>query len=45
MNKNYEQPNVSIMTFKEDVIRTSTPGVGDFNPDWLSDFTNNNGNA
>lgn len=45
MNKNYEQPNVSIMTFKEDVVRTSTPGVVNFSPDWLSDFNNDNSDA
>ena len=45
MNKNYEQPNVSIMTLTTDVIRTSTPGVVKFNPDWLSDFNDGNSDA
>ena len=35
MNKNYEQPNVQITKLQDDVIRTSAPGVGNFNPDWL----------
>ena len=36
MNKTYEQPNVKIMALTvDDVIRTSTPGVGSFNPMWL----------
>ena len=45
MNKNYEQPNVVIMTFKEDVIRTSTPGIANFSPDWLSGSDTDNGDA
>jgi hypothetical protein len=45
MRKSYEQPNVTIKCFPaEDVIRTSTPGVGSFNPDWIGQIMTNTGN-
>ena len=37
MSKSYEQPNVRITLLKDDVIRTSTLGVGKFSVSWLVD--------
>jgi len=36
MNKNYKKPKIVIKMLKDDVIRTSAPGIANFNPDWLS---------
>ena len=44
MKKSYEQPKVTIKFFAiEDVIRTSAPGVGSFNPTWLGDLAKDSG--
>jgi hypothetical protein len=36
MNKIYQTPSLFVVKFKEDIVTTSTPGVVNFNPDWLS---------
>lgn len=35
MHKNYEKPKVTIMAWRDDVIRTSDYGIKAFNSNWL----------
>ena len=35
MSKIYQTPRLFVVKFKEDIVTASTPGVVNFNPDWL----------